>query len=191
MERSVLSMALKFILSASVFFFSQTPFEDRIVGESDGSDKEIIVKEEAGEINGSVADVLYTDSMIVYNDFSLKAKWDDSAYLHNVPDLFTDRYIASISIGGLLRSAPAGENSTGKNGTIMVGIKKPYYRFDRYLRVRGRVDLQMGGSILGLENKGLISVVYDLRGRDTCRGVSTSLSFEGVIYRIVIPFGSR
>ncbi|UCC80671.1 MAG: hypothetical protein JSW64_04735 [Candidatus Zixiibacteriota bacterium] len=182
---------LKLILLTSVFNLSQIPFEDRIVREDHDSGKEMVVKGESGEINRSVGNVLYADSMIVYDEFSLKAKWDDRAYLRNLTGLFPERYVASISIDGLLRSAPAGKYSPGKNGQILIGIKKPYYRFDRYFLVRGKVDLQMGGSIFGLENKGLISVAYDLRGKNIYRGVSTSVSFDSVIYRIVIQFGPK
>ncbi len=181
-------VALKLILLTSVFNLSQTLVEDGIIREDDDCGKEMIVKEDNGEIKHSIGDVLCADSTIVYDGFSLKAKWDHPPDLHSMRGLFPDRYIASISIDGLLRSALAGEHPPGKNGQILIGIKKPYYRLDRYLRVKGRVDLQMGFLIFGLESKGLISVIYDLRGKDTYRGVSTSLSFDSVIYRIVIPF---
>ncbi len=184
-------IALKLILLASVFNLSQISAGDRIVQADGDPGKDMIVKSERGEADDSAGNDPYTNNETSFDNFSLKEKWDASRYAHDFSGFYTERYMASIKIDGFLRSGPPGDNSARKNGLILIGLKKPYYRLDRNPHVNGRVDLQMAGSIFGVENRGSVSISYDLRSKDDYRRISTSLSFDSFLYRITIPFGVK
>jgi hypothetical protein len=184
-------MTLKLILFSAVFYISQISAGDRIVREDGDCDKDSFITSETGETYYSTEDDTAAVSKAGYDDFSLKEKWDAPRYLPDFSGSYTERYVASIKIDGLLGSGRPGAKPAAENGLILIGFKRPYYRLDRDPRLNGRVDLQMSGSIFGIENAGLISFSYDLRGRDIYRRVSTSVSFYSFIYRITIPLGPK
>jgi hypothetical protein len=187
----VILVTLKLIFLTSVYSLTQAPVENPFVQKDNEPAKEINIGKEGGEINRAVNNELYAEYKDAYDGYSLNAGWDDYLYPRNKSGLFSERYVASVKIDGILRSTSAEDRSAGGNGTILIGIKRPYYRIDKNPRVRGLVDLQMGGAIFGLESKGMISVFYDIKSRDEFREISTAISFNRFICRIIIPFSIR
>ncbi|UCE66366.1 MAG: hypothetical protein JSU85_16245 [Candidatus Zixiibacteriota bacterium] len=186
-------IAINLILMVSFVNLSQISAGNRIVRENEVTGRDKIVKSEHREANDAIGNDTYADNETAHDEFSLKEKWDACRYARDFSGFHPERYIASIKVDGLLRSGLRGGNSAGKNGLILIliGLKKPYYRIDRNPRVNGRVDLQISGSIFGVENAGLISFSYDFKGKDIYRRVSTSVSFNSFIYQIIIPIGPK
>ena len=188
----VILTVIKLFLLTSVINFSQISGVDRA---HDGNNvkSDAIIADGSKGINDSENNNLEVKNEIGFEAYILEFeragnqnKYDFSDYYYKY-----DRYIASIKIDKLLWPKTAGNRWAGKNGLILIGVKKPYYRIDRNPRVKGKVDLKMEGSIFGMENRGLITISYDLRSQDTYRRISTSISFYSFSYSIIIPFGKK
>lgn len=114
----------------------------------------------------------------------------DSDLSEYMADLNGERkYLASFGIVELLWPRRQVGGRYGGNDLIMIGVKKPSYRLSKNPYIRGNLDFSLGGSLLGLENKGLITVSYQLKTADDLRRLSSSISFERFSFSINIPFG--
>ncbi len=106
-------------------------------------------------------------------------------------DMRNDEYIASVDLGGLI--LPGNEFDRIKNpvGRVMLGLKRPYYRLGKDMRLAGFVDLKAAGSLAGLGNSATITFRYDFRRIHDERSFKMSMSFVHISYKISIPFGRR
>ena len=183
---------VKLLLLTSVLILSQLTPGDRITdGEKDRADAIVGAGDETME-NAA------TSNLIETKEYEFKGSMPDfvgpgDRGKYNLSDygFRSVRYMASIRIDELLWPAKEGSRWAENKGSILIGVKKPYYRLYRFPYVKGKVDLQMAGSIFGMKNKGLITFAYDLRSRDASRRISTSISFDSFSYIITIPIGKK
>jgi hypothetical protein len=183
---------VKLLLLTSVLILSQlTPGDRSTDGEKDKADA---IVEAVDETIGNAAN----SNLIETKEFEFKGSMPDFAgpgdrdkYDLSDYGFRSVRYMASIRIDELLWPGKEGKRWAENKGSILIGIKKPYYRLYRFPYVKGKVDLQMAGSIFGMKNKGLISFSYDLRSKDASKRISTTISLDSFSYIITIPIGKK
>lgn len=99
-----------------------------------------------------------------------------------------EKYLASVRITDLLWPGNRREGQDAGDGLIMVGVKRPYYSISRSPYIMGKLDFSVGGSFFGVENRGLITISYNLSAQRTFRELSSSVSIEYFSFSIRIPF---
>jgi hypothetical protein len=102
-----------------------------------------------------------------------------------------NEYIASVDLGRLILPGDGFDNFENPAGYVMLGLKRPYYRFGEDMRFSGLVDLRAGRSLAGLGNSAIITFRYDLRRNHDERSLKMSMFFVHISYKINIPFGGR
>lgn len=77
------------------------------------------------------------------------------------------------------------------NDGIVFGVRKPYYRLGKNMRVAGTVDLKYSGSLAGIGNRAVVTVGYDLRKYRTDNGIRGDVSVVKIAFSLDIPFNIR
>ena len=185
----------KLLLMSSVFNFFQITAGDQAHAGNDDFKKDTIRMDENRGIRVSVSNP-EVNNQIAYDNYITKSEPSIRQNARNLSEFYYNkfddcRYVAAIRIDELLWPAPRGDRWIGKNGLILFGFKRPYYRFSPYPYVKGGVDLRLRRSIFGIENSGLITLVYDIESTNTCRRILTSISFERFSYNLTISFGRK
>ena len=106
------------------------------------------------------------------------------------PDMKDDEYVASIDLSRLIWSGDGFGETENPFGHVVLGLKRPYYRFGEDMRFAGLVDLNVAGSLAGLGNSATITFRYDFHRDHDENSVKMSMFFVYVSYKINIPFGS-
>ena len=105
-------------------------------------------------------------------------------------DMNDDDYVASIDLGRLIWSGDGFGKTESRFGHVVLGLKRPYYRFGEDTKLVGLVDLNVAGSLAGLGNSATITFRYDFHRDHDEHSVKMSMFFVYVSYKINIPFGS-
>jgi len=192
MESVVILTMIKLFLLISVINFSRISAVDRAHDENNVRNGAITADGSKG-INDSENNNREVKNGIGFEPYIQEFEWAGNQKKYDFSDYGnkSDRYIASFKIDGFLWPETAGSRWAGKNGSILIGVKKPYYRIDKNPRIKGKVDLKMEGSIFGMQNRSIITISYDLRSEETYGRISTSISFYSFSYNITIPFGKN
>jgi len=116
----------------------------------------------------------------------MRKAWDISEPIDNSKS----GYVATLNIIDLLS---VGENPSRprRPGTgMMLGIKRPYYRLGRDIRVVGTIDFKMNKALAGIDNLATVVFGYDLRKNKLDRTVKMDMMILNVSFRILIPFSA-
>jgi len=101
------------------------------------------------------------------------------------------KYMVSVDLGELLWSGRRGEGGDSPESSFMIGLKKPYYRISGAPFITGRLDLRLAGSLFGIENRGFITLSYDVRTERRLRQLSSKIAFEQISFALYFPLGKR
>jgi len=102
-----------------------------------------------------------------------------------------EKYMVSVDLGELFGSGRRNEGSGNGGSSVMIGLKKPYYRISGAPFITGKLDLRLAGSLFGIENRGFITLSYDVRSERRLQQLSSKIAFEQISFAIYIPFGKR
>jgi hypothetical protein len=106
-------------------------------------------------------------------------------------DMRSDEYIASVDLGRLILPGDGFDGVNNPVGRVMLGLKRPYYRLGKDMRLAGFLDLKVARSLAGLGNSATITFRYDFHRIHDEGSVRMSMSFVHISYKISIPFGRR
>ncbi len=106
-------------------------------------------------------------------------------------DMRSDEYIASVDLGRLILPGDEFDGVNNPVGRVMLGLKRPYYRLGKDMRLAGFLDLKVARSLAGLGNSATITFRYDFHRIHDEGSVKMSMSFVHISYKISIPFGRR
>ncbi|MEE9554753.1 MAG: hypothetical protein V3W18_10690 [candidate division Zixibacteria bacterium] len=116
--------------------------------------------------------------------------YQDPSRLFDLDFNVKTEYIAALDIGRILK--PSGRDQQGESSSgVFLGIRRPYYRIGREIRVVGTVDLKMTRPIRGIDNTLIIVLGYDLRKARFERSIDAGAAIVNIGYKISIPFPSR
>lgn len=120
----------------------------------------------------------------------------DRGYYQDFPGLFDldshikSDYIATLDIGKLIN--PAGRDQRRESiPEFFLGVRRPYYRIGRDLRVRGTIDLKMAHPVGGIDNTLIIAFGYDFKKSRLDRYIDTKIAIVNIGFRISLPFSTR
>jgi len=144
----------------------------------------------------SNTDSLKIENKVVRGNFLRVDTSPDIKYRGDLREYFNsgngvEKYMVSVDLGDLLWSARHDEGSGNGRGFIMIGLKKPYYRISGAPFITGRLDLRLAGSFFGIENRGFITLSYDVRTESRLRQLSSKITFEQISFALYFPFGKR
>lgn len=100
------------------------------------------------------------------------------------------KYMISVDIGDLLWSGRRDEGGDGPGSSIMIGLKKPYYKISGAPFITGKLDFRLAGSLFGIENRGFITLSYDVRTERRLQQLSSKIAFEQISLALYFPFGN-
>ena len=101
------------------------------------------------------------------------------------------KYMVSVDLGELLWSGRREEGGESTGSSIMIGLKKPHYRISEAPFINGRLDLRLAGSLFGIENRGFITLSYDLRTERRLQQLSSKIAFEQIRFALYFPLGKK
>jgi hypothetical protein len=182
--------ALNLVLLVSAFSLLQIPSEQGSE-RSDTDSREAVLISRDAENSPSEERKSAADTGIRFENYPAKTKWPAPEFTDNFSGSEPTRYIASVKLEDLLGFAPKGNHLQAKNNTILIGVKRPSYRLRGNPYVRGNIDLNMGASIFGVNNRGLVTVSYYLKSDESYSRISTTLSVVGFSYKFIIPLGGK
>ncbi len=119
-----------------------------------------------------------------------------SADYHDLPGLLDldfhtkSDYIAMLDIGKFIK--PGGRDQRrGSIPEFFLGVRRPYYKIGRDLRVRGTIDLKMAHPVGGIDNALIIVFGYDFKKSRLDRSIDTKIAIVNIGFKISVPFSAR
>ena len=183
--------ALKLLLVISILSSSQVSSDERSIPITESTETGTVVEPEKAVHNETVGIATDLDLELKIDDKLHKYKWPDAEFIDDFFGFEHKYYVASLRLEELLGYDSENRNSSPGRGSVLIGIRRPSYRLVGNPHVNGIIDLQMGASIFGLRNSGLISISYYLKSDDTYSHVSTTLSLVSFSYRFIIPLSLK
>ena len=117
----------------------------------------------------------------------------DPESLQKISDMFTatnaskSGYVATIDLMKLVSSPENPSRLKRPDTGLMLGIRRPYYRLGRDIRVAGSIDFKFSGSLARFDNLATIIFGYDLRKNRIDRGMKMEFSILEISFKIAIP----
>jgi hypothetical protein len=153
--------------------------------------------EKAGETESGIGNVnSQISNQYIDDGFAISRRQDDfygrletadlSDFDRDPADQY--RYLVKLKIDRLFRPRRKIAFSSRDGNSVMIGVPKPYYRLSGNPYIKGKMDLRIEGSLLGIEGAGLITFGYDLKSDRIIRKISSSIFFDRIAYRLIMRF---
>lgn len=145
-----------------------------IVGNSDIKNKtpEVLAASQPGDSNHSLDQEKFRKSLEYF------ARVDKSKL----------NYVATLDLLNLLSSSKYESGPAHPGARVMLGIKRPYYRLGRDMRLAGAVDLKMNKSFAGFDNLATVILGYDFQKNHSERDIRMKMMILNVSFKMEIPF---